>query len=123
MIDEQPPESTLRWWPGRTSAIISATLVVLACPVLAYAIVFLLGAVFIRIPVGKPGFQRNEDTGLAIAVGYIFGSIALAIAGVLLMGAAGLYLRPGFRGRAMLIIAGLIVLLPVVAVLARVVLR
>ena len=37
------------------------------------------------------------------------------------MGAAGLFLRPGFRGRVMVVIAGLMVLVPVVAVLARVV--
>ena len=118
LSEEQQREPAAKWWPGRTSAIISAVLVALACPFLAYATFAFLIVLLTQIPAHKPGEARNEDVGLGIALAYFVGVIALTFGGLLVIGAAGLFLRPGFRGRVMAYIAGLIILLPVAAALA-----
>ena len=118
MSEDQPPESHAKWWPGRTSTIISAALVTLACPFLAFATWGILTALLTHVPVARPGAPKDEDAGLGLAVAYIAGFISLTFAGLLLMSAAGLFLRPGFRGRVIGIIATLIVVLPVGTTLA-----
>jgi hypothetical protein len=114
---EQPP----RWWPGRTSAIISGVLAALAVPLLVIGSWMFLAVLFAS-PCDRATHRGDSDycgdVGIANAITFIFATFMVAVGGSMMTGAAGLFLRPGLRGRVMLAIVGVIVGLPIVFLLA-----
>ncbi len=115
-IKTEPPGG--HWWPGRISAIISAVLTVLACPLLAVTAWAFVSILLSHRPDDRPGYQRDEDYGIGVAIAYMYGVVLLWIAGALLIAAAGLFLRPGLRSHVMYTVFGLMVALPIVEILA-----
>lgn len=108
-------------WLHRASTVLSGVLVVLAAPMVVLSI-YALGSVLVSLPCDRAGHVGEsdycEDVGIGAGIGSIVGTTALVIGGSLLIGAAGLLLTPGLRGRVILAIAGLIIGSPIVFFLA-----
>ncbi len=64
------------------------------------------------------GSDYCEDATLFAAIGVVYGTIALVVGGSMITIAARLFLRPGVRGRVMLLIGSAIVGSPIVIFLA-----
>jgi hypothetical protein len=116
-LDARPAQK----WLHRASTVLSGVLVVLAVPMVVLSI-YALGSVLVSLPCDRAGHVGEsdycEDVGIGAGIGSVVGTTALVIGGSLLIGAAGLLLRPGLRGRVMLVIGSLVVGSPVVFFLA-----
>lgn len=103
MSDTSADAPTPRWWPGRTSAIISAVLAAWALPFLAITI-WVLFEVLLSSPCDpstKLGSDPCYGENLGNGYGFLLGIITLFVGGSLMIAAAGLFLRPGLRARVM----------------------